>query len=66
MEQNWVFASQPFRVAHGSNWIDPSTATDDQGNTPTGTITITDPLGLTIATRDAIEGTAAEPGIYLC
>lgn len=58
-----VFVSEPFRVANGTSWIDPSTATDGQGNIPTGTITITDPLGRTIATRDAIEGTAAEPGI---
>ncbi|HZR39854.1 MAG TPA: RHS repeat-associated core domain-containing protein, partial [Ktedonobacteraceae bacterium] len=57
------FESQPFRVASGSNWIDPNGATDDQGNTPTGTITITDPLGRVVATRDAIEGTSAEPGI---
>jgi RHS repeat-associated protein len=57
------FISQPFRVASGSTWIDPYGATDDQGNTPVGTITITDPLGRTIATRDPIEGTSAEPGI---
>lgn len=58
-----TFVSQPFRVASGSSWIDPNGATDDTGTAPTGTISISDPLGRVIATRDPIEGTSAEPGI---
>ncbi len=60
------FQSAPFRYPRGSSWVDPASATIDNvagGTAPTGTMAITDPLGRVVATRDAIEGTAAEPGI---
>lgn len=62
-ENDTTFVSQPFRVAAGSGWIDPATATDDLGTTPTGTITAKDALGRVLGTKDALLGTSGEPGI---
>src|SRR5579883_2835226 len=57
------FQSLPFRVARGTTWIDPSTATDDTGATPGGTTTAFDPLGRVAATQDPLVGSSVEPGI---
>lgn len=51
---NSTFKSIPFRVASGSNWLDPNGATDDTGGVPGGTATFADALGRTLLTTDAI------------
>ncbi|GCE17676.1 hypothetical protein [Dictyobacter kobayashii] len=59
-----TFTSVPFRVPHGTGWLDPNTATIDGGSVkPTGTTSLVDPLGRVMATQDPALGSAAEPGI---
>lgn len=60
---NKIFQSLPFRVAHGTGWIDPNGAKDDTGVVPGGTTTYTDALGRTLATIDPNLGQSNEPGI---
>jgi RHS repeat-associated protein len=58
-----MWQSEPFQVADGSGWIDPSTAKDINGNTPAGTTTFYDALGRALAKQDLNFGSSQEPGI---
>jgi RHS repeat-associated protein len=59
-----TFESQPFRFPRGEGWVDPASATIDNGTVPpAGITTVLDPLGRVRAVRDAVQGSSAEPGI---
>jgi RHS repeat-associated protein len=58
-----VWTSEPFQVADGSGWIDPSSAKDINGNTPASATTFYDALGRVIATQDLNWHSSQEPGL---
>jgi YD repeat-containing protein len=62
-EANSVWQSEPFQVADGSGWINPTGAKDINGNTPAGTTSFQDALGRTIATQDFNWNPTQEPGL---
>ena len=63
-QNNSVWKSEPFQVASGTGWLNPTGATDINGHIPAGTWTFADALGRTIATQDLNYGSSQEPGLH--
>ena len=62
-EANSVWKSEPFQVADGAGFLNPTGVTDVNGNTPGGTVTFSDALGRTMAIQDLNYKSSQEPGL---